>query len=308
MFLAKLYKQQKQICFLIMADVKNKDLMVPLRPRLNLDLIPNVVQEVCTAKEFTPLYPLGQGSFCYVWQVQDNNNRPAALKVSKEEKFLPAQHTPRLVAESELQQKVHKLTRERFGISLTPEVYDAKSKCAEHRSYILMEPYSKESCLSGTKIDDTLEILITVRTLARALSCLHEFKIIHRDVKRRNCYRSGILGDFGSAVADDRRFHGAVGYSSPEQLNGNLGDEDYKSDVFSLGVVTYKLWTGEEPFRTGSLQIYQGALLSDEAPELKKKIPGISNELNGVVAAMLSYSSQNRPDLETVIGCMTRAM
>ncbi|HEX7151915.1 MAG TPA: protein kinase [Thermoanaerobaculia bacterium] len=101
---------------------------------------------------------------------------------------------------------------------------------------------------------------IAVQTLD-ALAYLHDERFVHRDISPDNIMlmtspdgRSFIklidLGIAKSLEAGDTmtatgQFIGKVSYASPEQFGGDL---DHRSDLYSLGVVLYKLLTNADPF------------------------------------------------------------
>ena len=98
-----------------------------------------------------------------------------------------------------------------------------------------------------------------VRSMLRAVRCIHENGIIHRDLKLENFLfttdsTSSELKmiDFGLAMRlrlGEKLTSPAAGtsyYVSPEMVEG--GGYDHKSDVWAIGVITFKLISGALPF------------------------------------------------------------
>jgi eukaryotic-like serine/threonine-protein kinase len=95
--------------------------------------------------------------------------------------------------------------------------------------------------------------------IARGLQAVHELGIIHRDVKSANVMvdRAGRyrLMDFdisqrlGSDALPAQRgtVLGTPEYMSPEQARGEA--LDFRTDIYSLGIVLYEIFTGDVPFR-----------------------------------------------------------
>jgi serine/threonine protein kinase len=93
------------------------------------------------------------------------------------------------------------------------------------------------------------------------LAAIHEAGIVHRDLKTRNIMRDskGVvrLMDFGiakSSLADGGLSATGTGfivgtpeYMSPEQGRGEK--VDFRSDLYSMGIVIFEVFTGELPFR-----------------------------------------------------------
>lgn len=98
--------------------------------------------------------------------------------------------------------------------------------------------------------------------ITSAVSALWDQRKIHRDIKpgniiRRNHDRSFILLDMGLVfdLDDESLSMGLVGtkiYFSPEQMDflNRRSVLDFRSDLFSLGVVMYEMATGKHPFMT----------------------------------------------------------
>ncbi|HTD28493.1 MAG TPA: serine/threonine-protein kinase, partial [Xanthomonadaceae bacterium] len=124
--------------------------------------------------------------------------------------------------------------------------------------YYIM-PYLANGDLSRSNIrNDEPRIMEVLRTLLSALGYAHDRGTVHRDVKQENILLDSnnhpLLADFGISLSrsDTSRLTtaglsvGSSGYMSPEQARGE--EVDARADLYSVGVLTYVLLTGEMPF------------------------------------------------------------
>ena len=120
------------------------------------------------------------------------------------------------------------------------------------------------SPLAEKTLDDRLKKRMAFDTacsitqqLYEAVAHAHEHKVIHCDIKPENILMFGTshvrLADFGIAKVAQATISGSgtgtVGYMSPEQA---MGKPSARSDVFSLGLLTYRMFSShwpEYPFR-----------------------------------------------------------
>ncbi len=131
-------------------------------------------------------------------------------------------------------------------------------------------PYLVMEYIDGTSLDkfDTPDTLLPIETVidvmrqsAAALAYASRLGIIHRDVKPGNIIirKDGRvkIADFGCAITSGPSksvvaIAGSLPYMSPEQLEGK--PLEAQSDIYSLGVVFYRLLTGHYPFEMGDDQ------------------------------------------------------
>ncbi len=181
--------------------------------------------------------------------------------------------------------------------------------------------------LDGEELDRLIEnrrvsvraAINIMRYVADALQHIHAQGIIHRDIKPGNIMilRNAInekgkvdangvrLMDFGIAagkVLTRLTITGArIGtpvYMSPEQAKGQR--IDYRSDIYSLGIVFYESLTGQAPFQGGYESVIHQQIYELPTPprQLNPEIPGPINDL---IMRMLAKEADKRPSLNEVV-------
>ena len=161
----------------------------------------------------------------------------------------------------------------------------------------------------------TSEVLRIGREIAEALAAAHERGLIHRDIKPANVWleegRDRVkLVDFGLALAldddgDDRLtgekyLVGTPLYMSPEQASGDM-PLDHRTDLFSLGVVLYRMATGDLPFK-GKKTFHILFALANKTPlEPRDVNPGVPRQLSNFIMNLLSKDPDDRPKSARVV-------
>ncbi len=151
---------------------------------------------------------------------------------------------------------------------------------------------------------DTGEAFAAALGVAAGLEAIHEEGIIHRDLKTQNIMidEQGVvrLMDFGIAKDAGQQpgegltrvgtIIGTPEYMSPEQCRG--GTLDRPSDIYSLGIVCYEIFTGAVPFRGPSPMDTMMLQLEKEPPFQE----AVKNGLPSAVIEPLRKMLQKNPE------------
>ncbi len=147
-----------------------------------------------------------------------------------------------------------------------------------------------------------------MKETADALSAAHALSVIHRDIKPDNILLEGTRGrvmvtDFGIAKAMSSSSGGtltsagvAIGtpqFMSPEQAAGER-EIDGRSDLYSLGVVSYQMLTGELPFNAPTVAGILMKQITEVAPSVIEQRPDAPEDLVLAVARCLEKDPENR--------------
>jgi serine/threonine protein kinase len=186
-------------------------------------------------------------------------------------------------------------------------------------------PYMVMRYVAGTSLHQRLSagappdleaVLRIARQVAAGLGAAHARGLIHRDVKPPNILlepagegpaapRAGaervVLTDFGLArPVDDASLSqsgvvsGTPLYMSPEQIGG--GPVDHRSDLYSLGVLLYRLAAGREPFAGESTaEVWSQHLFQRPVPPAEAAPGRVPSWLEALILALLQKDPARRP-------------
>ncbi len=140
----------------------------------------------------------------------------------------------------------------------------------------------------------SMQTLKVVMQVARALDAIHTAGVIHRDLKPNNImFRDDeqlALVDFGLAKQVGEKTITATGggllgtplYMSPEQCLGK--PQDARSDLYSLGVMLYEMFTGRRLFESDNLTTIAFSHVHGEVPPLPPNLAGYQVLLDRLLA------------------------
>jgi serine/threonine protein kinase len=254
---------------------------------------------------------IGEGGMGLVFEAEQREpRRPVALKVIRGGAFV-SEETVRM-----FRREAQTLARLRHpGIGA---IYEA-GRTEDGRHFFAMELVRGETLdawldTRRRPVRDETEIRIRLGLFVRiceAVQYAHQHGVIHRDLKPSNILilppKAGdevpeikIL-DFGLARITDvdvavttvhtaaGRIQGTLAYMSPEQTRGRPEEVDTRSDVYTLGVVLYRMLTGTVPVAVEGLSLLEALrAIEERAPRsFRSAIPGGAPRLKELEAIVL---------------------
>ncbi len=181
-------------------------------------------------------------------------------------------------------------------------IYDAVSD--DWQSYIVMEYVDGRTLEYFCDVERLLPIEQVVEIIFKcslALAYAQRQGVIHCDIKPANILMAEgtdiKVSDFGAARYEDTKHTqlkgiGSPAYMSPEQVQDL--EVDFRTDIYSLGVVAYQLLSGKLPFRASSKAslLYQVVHIDPVPPStFRREIPA---ELDALVLRCLAKSADSR--------------
>ncbi len=229
---------------------------------------------------------------------REYDNHPVIIKMGKSEAYSAAD-AAHYVAEFEAFRRmqvrgiIQPLSLERNGLSyiLVSEAVAGITL----RSYLAMQRPS---------IKEFLQIAIR---LANVVEHLHQSSVIHKDLKPDTIMieidtMQVCLIDFGNAVfvsahdqiQDVGALQGELAYMSPE-MTGRLNRAiDYRTDLYSLGMIFYEMLTGQLPFQAHDPIEWIHAHIARIPMPIEAIIPEIPHVVSQIVMKLISKNAEER--------------
>ena len=253
---------------------------------------------------YSVIRKIGQGGMGVVYLAEDTRlKRQVAIKALPPGYTRSTDHRERLKREARVA-----ATLSHPGIATVYALEEHSGNlyiiCEYVRGRTLLEEIEEGPLPPALLLDIAIEI-------ARALAAAHDQGIIHRDLKPEHVMRTpeGAIKilDFGLArfqTAQQREwsspnrltkagmFVGTPAYASPEQLLGM--DVDFRTDLFSFGVMLYELASGTHPFQAADSITTLARILEAEPAGLTQIRPALPAGLEGVVKRCIRKTPMQR--------------
>lgn len=252
---------------------------------------------------FEILSKLGDGAYSIVYKVKRiADNKIYALKKVKllnlsEKEKQNALNEVRILASAKsnfvIAYKEAFIDEKDPSLCIIMEYADRGDLYQKIRTYKKMQKYFNEV--------DVWRIFIQ---MVKGLKALHDLKILHRDLKSANIFLfsdgSAKLGDLNvSKVAKKGLGYTQTGtpyYASPEVWKDSPYDS--KSDIWSLGCVTYEMLTLKPPFRAENMEGLYNKVIKGQFSKIPDKY---SKDIFEVVKRMLKVNSNERPSCAQIL-------
>jgi serine/threonine protein kinase len=226
---------------------------------------------------------LGRGGYSNVYRgIHASLNMPVAIKMLNHDMAMDPDFSEKFRNEAK--------TIARLNHENIIKVYDIEEL---YRTIFIIMEY-----LEGVPLDYVLEKMERL-PLRRALDILlqvcaglayaHENGIVHQDIKPGNIFiqpdNTTKIVDFGLAVrpgtVDDLCWPGSILYAPPEKIQGEPVDE--RSDIYSLGITTYEMVTGQRPFAENDPAKVMSLHVNKNVPDPRRLVPDLPEEMSDFI-------------------------
>ena len=246
---------------------------------------------------------LGKGGMGVVWQARQlGTNRQVALKLLSAGSFASSRARMRFEREVELAARLeHPHIARVYDSGVHHGVYYYAMELTEGPR---LDQYVKDSDLSRRQV---LELMGLV---CRAVQHAHQRGVIHRDLKPSNIIvtadgqphvldfglaRTILKEDSGHTISIEGEIAGTLAYMAPEQAAGRQEQMDTRTDVYALGVILFRLLTGQHPHDLIGPQYEVMRRIVEDQPRRPRDIgERIDRDLEAVLMKALAHGPEDR--------------
>lgn len=256
---------------------------------------------------------IGSGGMGVVYEAEDTAlRRRVALKVMRRDVAARETARARFMREARTQAQVqsdHVVTV--FDVGEDQEI--------PYIALEFLEGMALDKWLYRTQKPPLRHAVRVAREVALGLAAAHKQGLIHRDIKPGNIWLEAPKGrvkilDFGlaRAIDDDSRLTragvaiGSPAYMSPEQASG--GNLDHRSDLFSLGVLLYRMVTGDVPFKGGGVMTVMAQVITAAPEPVLRMNPTLPPPLAELIERLLQKYPADRPVSADAVAQILRAV
>ena len=176
------------------------------------------------------------------------------------------------------------------------------------KNVLLCEYFEGQTLKKFINTKSNFNTLINIASnISQILGEVHLQNIIHKDINANNILINNDnelrIIDFGLAtkytlktqnISNPEHLEGTISYISPEQTGRMNRSVDYRTDLYSYGIVLYEMFTQQLPFsETDSMVLIHSHIAKSPTPpnEINKDIPKILSE---IILKLLSKNAEDR--------------
>jgi non-specific serine/threonine protein kinase len=239
---------------------------------------------------------LGEGGMGVVYKAEDSKlKRTVALKFLQPHLFGTAAGRTRFIHEAQAAASL-----DHPNICTIYEIDEADSQTFISMAHVEGESLKETIQSRPVELREVLDIGIQT---AEGLQAAHDKSVVHRDIKSANIMVTPTgqvkITDFGLAklaghtkVTKSGTSLGTVDYMSPEQARGE--NVDWRTDIWSLGVVLYEMVSGQLPFRGDFDQAVVYSILNEDQMPLTGLVAELPEGMERIIAKALAKRLDDR--------------